>query len=61
MQAYTISEPEIRAHVRAGFQNLVRTVAGLAGVTPEETWDFFSYGMLLNVTAALEFPREAWE
>jgi AcrR family transcriptional regulator len=61
MQAYTISEPEIRAHVRAGFQDLVRTVAGLAGVTPEETWEFFSYGMLLNVTAALEFPREAWE
>ena len=32
----------------------------MAGVTPEETWDFFAYGMLLNVTAALDLPREAW-
>jgi AcrR family transcriptional regulator len=61
MQAYAISEPEIRAHVRAGFQELVRTVAALAGVPAAETWSFFSYGMLLNVTAALEFPREAWD
>jgi AcrR family transcriptional regulator len=61
MQGYATSEPEIRAHVRAGFKNLVRNVAGMAGVTPAETWDFFAYGMLLNVTAAIDFPREAWE
>ena len=30
-------------------------------MTREETWDFFAYGMLLNVTAAIDFPREAWE
>jgi AcrR family transcriptional regulator len=60
MQGYAISEPEIRAHVRAGFERLVRNVAALAGVSPVETWDFFSYGMLLNVTAAIDFPREAW-
>jgi AcrR family transcriptional regulator len=60
MQGYATSEPEIRAHVRAGFQNLVRNVADMAGVTPEETWDFFAYGMLLNVTAAIDLPREAW-
>ena len=56
MQAYAISEPEIRAHVREGFQDLVDRVAALAGVTRAETWDFFAYGMLLNVIAALDFP-----
>jgi AcrR family transcriptional regulator len=61
MQGYSTSEPEIRAHVRAGFTDLVHKVADMAGVTPEETWDFFAYGMLLNVTAAIDFPREAWE
>lgn len=61
MQAYAISEPEIRVHVRKGFQQLVRTVAGLADVTADQTWEFFAYGMLLNVTAALDLPREGWE
>ena len=54
-------EPEIRAHVRAGFEDLTDRVAALAGVTRAQTWDFFAYGMLLNVTAAIDFPREAWE
>jgi AcrR family transcriptional regulator len=61
MQAYSTSEPEIRVHVREGFKELVRTVAGLAGLTADETWEFFSYGMLLNVTAALDLPRESWK
>ena len=61
MQGYAISEPEIRAHVRQGFQDLVDRVAALAGVTRAETWDFFAYGMLLNVTAAIDFPLEAWK
>ena len=61
MQGYAISEPEIRAHVRAGFVDLVDRVAALAGVTRAETWDFFAYGMLLNVTAAIDFPLEAWK
>jgi AcrR family transcriptional regulator len=60
MQGYATSEPEIRAHVRAGFMDLVGKVADMAGVTRAETWDFFAYGMLLNVTAAIDFPREAW-
>src|SRR4051794_21258499 len=51
MQGYATNEPEIRACVRAGFAGLVHEVSELAGVTPEETWDFFAYGMLLNVTA----------
>jgi AcrR family transcriptional regulator len=61
MQGYATSEPEIRAHVRAGFMDLVSKVADMAGVTRDETWEFFAYGMLLNVTAAIDFPREAWE
>ena len=61
MQAYTISEPDIRVHVREGFRELVRTIAALAEFTSEETWDFFAYGMLLNVTTALDLPREDWE
>ncbi|HWK27731.1 MAG TPA: helix-turn-helix domain-containing protein [Solirubrobacter sp.] len=54
MQAYTTSDPEIRAHVRAGFLALRDRVAELAGVPVDETWDFFAYGMLLNVLTALD-------
>jgi AcrR family transcriptional regulator len=54
MQAYTASDPEIRAYVREGYRGLVRNVAELAGVSVDETWDFFSHGMLLNVLAMLE-------
>jgi AcrR family transcriptional regulator len=64
MQGYATTEPEIREHVRAGFGELVRLVAQLGGVSFEETWNFFSYGMLLNVVAALDVweiaPREDW-
>ncbi len=60
MQAYATSEPEIRDYVRAAFENLVRTVADLAGVSKDETWEFFSYGMLLNVVAALDLQDQGW-
>src|SRR3954453_17190083 len=58
MQGYAPSEPQIRAPGRAGFQDLVDRVAALAGVTRAETWEFFSYGTPLNVTTAIDFPRE---
>ena len=51
-------DPRARA---PGFLDLVDRVAALAGVTRAETWEFFAYGMLLNVTAALDFPLEAWK
>jgi AcrR family transcriptional regulator len=54
MQAYSTSEPEIRAYVREGYLTLVRDVAELAGVDQDATWDFFAHGMLLNVLAMLE-------
>jgi AcrR family transcriptional regulator len=60
MQSYATNEPEIRVHVRAGFVELVNAVSTMAGFTPEENWNFFAYGMLLNVTTALDFPREDW-
>ena len=58
MRAYAVPDPQIRAHVRTGFVELRRVVAELAGVEPEETWDFFGSGMLLNVVAMLELEWE---
>jgi hypothetical protein len=54
MQGYATSEPEIRDHVREGYRGLVRTVAELAGVEEDATWDFFATGMMLNVVAMLD-------
>ena len=62
MQAYAVSEPEIRDYVREGYQTLVRTAAELAGVEIDATWEFFATGMMLNVMAMLEidwFPERA--
>ncbi len=62
MQAYAVSEPEIRVYVRDGYQQLVRTAAELAGVEIDATWEFFATGMMLNVMAMLEidwFPERA--
>src|ERR1700754_1611381 len=58
MQAYSTSEPEIRAYVREGYLELRRMVAELAGVSENETFEFFAHGMLLNVVAMLELPWE---
>jgi AcrR family transcriptional regulator len=58
MQAYAVaSDPQFQAAVRAGYGRLVRRVAELAGVDLEETWDFFAYGMLLNVISALDLRQ----
>jgi AcrR family transcriptional regulator len=62
MQAYAVSDPEIRANVREGYQALVRTVAELAGVEQDDTWEFFATGMMLSVMAMLGvdwFPERA--
>jgi AcrR family transcriptional regulator len=59
MQSYVAgAEPEIQAHVRASYMELVRDVAALAEVPPAETFTFFAHGMLLNVIAALDIPIE---
>ena len=54
MQAYSTSEPEIRAHVREGYIQLTGIAAGLAGVPRDDMWHFFAHGMMLNVVAMLE-------
>jgi AcrR family transcriptional regulator len=55
MQSYAVaSDPQFQEAVRAGYGELVRHVAALAGVPLEATWDFFAYGMLLNVVSALD-------
>jgi AcrR family transcriptional regulator len=60
MQAYAVaSDPQFQDAVRNGYGELVRKVAGLAGVSLEETWDFFAYGMLLNLVAALDLREIA--
>jgi AcrR family transcriptional regulator len=60
MQSYAASaDPEIQAHVRTRYGELVEEVAALAEVEPAETFDFFAHGMLLNIIAALDLPAIA--
>src|SRR3954469_14428870 len=62
MQGYVAtSDPVIQAHVRECFGHLVATVTELSGADDEEVWRFFSHGMLLNVSAALDLPSAAKE
>jgi AcrR family transcriptional regulator len=62
MQGYVASaEPEIQAHVRRNFGQVVAEVSRLSGAPPEKVWTFFSHGMLLNVTAALDLESIAGE
>jgi AcrR family transcriptional regulator len=60
LQGYATNEPVIQEAVRRHFQELVRTVAGLAGVPESEMWPFFADGMLLNVVAALDLADAPW-
>jgi AcrR family transcriptional regulator len=60
MQGYVASaDPEIQAHVRRCFGDLVRVVTELSGADPERIWTFFAHGMLFNVTAALDLESIA--
>jgi AcrR family transcriptional regulator len=55
MQGYAAAaDPEIRAHVREGYGEIVASVTELADAEPDEVWRFFATGMLLNIVAALE-------
>jgi AcrR family transcriptional regulator len=60
MQSYAAcSDPEIQAHVREGYRDLVEFVMQLSGAEPHEVWQFFSFGMLLNVIASLNLEAIA--
>jgi AcrR family transcriptional regulator len=65
MQSYAAcSDAVIQAHVRGHFAELVELVTRVSGAAPEDVWQFFSHGMLLNVVAALDLPaiaeRDNW-
>jgi AcrR family transcriptional regulator len=65
MQSYAAcADPVIQAHVRERYGELVKLVIRASGAAPEEVWQFFSHGMLLNVIASLDLPaiagRDAW-
>jgi AcrR family transcriptional regulator len=61
LQGYAASgEPEIQDAFRSGFNQLVGTVADLAGVPENEVWPFFANGMLFNVVAALDLADAPW-
>jgi AcrR family transcriptional regulator len=65
LQSYAATaDPVIREQVRAGYGRIVGEVTQLSGATPEEVWQFFSHGMLLNVVAALHLEeiadRDPW-
>jgi AcrR family transcriptional regulator len=60
MQGYVASsDPEVQAHVRRCFGDLVAVVTELSGADPEMVWTFFAQGMLFNVTAALDLESIA--
>ena len=62
MQGHVASaDPEIQAHVRRNFGEVVAEVTRLSGAEPMEVWSFFAHGMLLNVTAALDLESIAAE
>jgi AcrR family transcriptional regulator len=63
MQAYAACDDEdIRAAVRRGYADLYGFVASASGAGQDELRAFFSFGMLLNVVAAMDLPAlgEPW-
>jgi len=60
MQSYAAcSDPVIQARVRDCYGTLVKEVTRLSGAPPEDVWQFFSHGMLLNVVASLDLAAVA--
>ena len=47
------------ARARRATATLVKEVTRLSGAAPEEVWQFFSHGMLLNVIASLDLQAIA--
>ena len=63
LQAYAGSgDPEIRDATRAGYKGLWELVERETGLPQDKVVEFFAYGMLLNVAAALDLPAvdERW-
>ena len=59
MQAHAAAgDPALREPVRSEFVRLVDDVTRISGADRDEVVLFFAKGMLLNVVAALELPKE---
>jgi AcrR family transcriptional regulator len=62
MQMYAAcADPIIQARVRENYGALVERVTELSEAAPHEVWQFFSFGMLLNVMASLDLQAIADE
>ncbi len=62
MQGYAaVADPEIQAHVRDGYGQVVEEVSRLSGASADEVWSFFATGMLLNIVTALDLGKIAGE
>jgi AcrR family transcriptional regulator len=62
MQSYAAcADPEIQAHVRGRYGELVQRVTRLAEAPPRAVFTFFAHGMLLNVIASLDLAEVADE
>ena len=60
MQSYAAcSDPVIQARVRENYGAIVAEVTRLSGAPPDQVWQFFSHGMLLNVIASLDLAAIA--
>ena len=51
------ADPEIQAHVRAKYREVIDTVTQRAEASPQAIFEFFAAGMMLTVAAALEMPE----
>jgi hypothetical protein len=63
MQAYAdCDDDDVREVVRDGYGKLVEHVEPVSGADPERVRDFFAFGMLLNVFAAMDLldQPEPW-
>jgi AcrR family transcriptional regulator len=59
MQAHAAAgDPELREPVRREFMQLMDDVQRMSGASRARVVDFFARGMLLNVAAALDLPRD---
>jgi AcrR family transcriptional regulator len=59
MQAHAAAgDPALREPIRNEFMQLMDDVRRISGATPGQVVDFFAKGMLLNVAAALDLPRD---
>ena len=59
MQAHAAAgDPELREPIRREFMQLMDDAARMSGAPHERVVQFFAMGMLLNVAAALDLPRD---